>query len=267
MGEHDVTTFYESYDERARLGPSSVELLRTRHLLKQWLPAPPADILDVGGAAGAYAVWLAQLGYDVDLVDLVAKHVAQAAEASERSGRSLRHIGLADARQLSHADSCVDVVLLMGPLYHLPSAEDRRQVLAEAWRVLRPGGLLVAAAIGRWASTGDGLARGFLAEEAFAEMVAQDVRTGVHENPTGDERWFTTAYFHTPDELAEEVASAGFAIDGPVAVEGPFPVHEGLLDGGAKQQQALIAIQRLERDPSVMGASPHLLVAGRKSPA
>jgi SAM-dependent methyltransferase len=262
-----MSAFYSEYDERGRLGPSSMELLRTRQLLSEWLPNPPADVLDVGGAAGIHALWLAQKGYDVDLVDLLPKHVAQAEAASATSSHALRSIRLADARDLDKADASFDVVLLLGPLYHLTDLHDRRRALAEAWRVLRPGGLLVAAAIGRWASTGDGLTRGFLAEEAFADIVAHDVASGVHENPTGDARWFTTAFFHTPDQLAGEVTEAGFAVDGPVAVEGPFPAHETLLDGADGQVRAMAAIQRLERDPTVMGASPHLLVAGYKSPS
>jgi hypothetical protein len=106
---------------------------------------------------------------------------------------------------------------------------------------------------------------GYLGEEPFAAIVAGDAATGVHRNPDAHPCWFTTAYFHTPGELASEVAAAGFEIDGPVAVEGPWPVHASLLDGGAKQGTVLAAIRRLERDPSVLGGSPHLLIAGRKS--
>lgn len=268
MGEHDdVSAFYERYDERGRLEPRSIELLRTQLLLEGWLPPAPAEVLDVGGAAGVYALWLAGLGYAVDLIDVVAKHVSQSLEASSRSSHPLRSVRLGDARQLDQVDESVDVVLLLGPLYHLTAASDRDRALAEAWRVLRHGGLVVAAGISRWASTGDGLARGFLGEPPFAEIVAQDVATGVHHNVTGDGRWFTTSYFHTPDGLRAEMVTAGFEVDGPVAVEGPFQVHESLLDGGANQHRAMSAIGRLERDASVLGASPHLLVAGRKSPA
>jgi ubiquinone/menaquinone biosynthesis C-methylase UbiE len=51
------------------------------------------------------------------------------------------------------------MVLLLGPLYHLVQAEARQAALAESARVLRPGGVLVAAGISRWASALDGLAR------------------------------------------------------------------------------------------------------------
>ncbi len=256
--------YYERSDEADRLGADPVELLRTRELLKAWLPSAPAEVLDVGGGAGVYALWLAGLGYTVDLVDAMPKHVHLASDASARAGRPLRSAQVGDARALTQADASVDAVLLLGPLYHLTEAADRAVALQEAWRVLRPGGLVIAAAIGRWASTADGLMRGYLGEEPFPAIVADDVAAGVHRNPGAHPAWFTTAYFHTPDELATEVAAAGFEVDGPVAVEGPWPVHASLLDGGALQETALTAIRRLERETSVLGGSPHLLAAGRK---
>ncbi|MGV8907615.1 MAG: class I SAM-dependent methyltransferase [Propionicimonas sp.] len=259
-----IAGYYERSDEDGRLRTDRVELLRTRELLSAWLPPAPAEVLDIGGAAGVHALWLAAQGYVVDLVDPMAKHVDRARAASQLSERPLRHVSVGDARKLDYPDHCADVVLLLGPLYHLVDGSDRRLALAEALRVLRTGGMVVAAAIGRWASTADGLMLGYLGEDGFPAIVAQDVRTGVHGNPTAHPGWFTTAYFHTPDELVEEVTSVGFEVDGPIAVEGPWPMHESLLDGGAKQQVALAAIRRLEREPSVLGASPHLLVAGRK---
>jgi SAM-dependent methyltransferase len=259
-----VSGYYERSNEQGRLGDASVELLRTRELLTGWLPTAPAEVLDVGGGAGVYALWLAAQGYVVDLIDPMQKHVDQARAASVQSAHPLRAVILGDARTLDRPDACVDAVLLLGPLYHLVEADARARALAEAFRVLRPGGVVVAAAIGRWASTMDGLALGYLGEEGFAAIVAEDLATGVHRNPTAHPGWFTTAYLHTPAQLATEVSGAGFEAEGPVAVEGPTPVHASLLDGGPNQAAALAAIRRLERDPSLLGASPHVLVAGRR---
>ncbi|HEY3408360.1 MAG TPA: class I SAM-dependent methyltransferase [Propionicimonas sp.] len=263
-GDDAVRAYYERSDEAGRLKSDSVELLRTRELLATWLPHAPAEVLDVGGGAGIHALWLAGLGYTVDLVDAMPGHVEQAVEASRLTTSPLRSAEVGDARALARADASVDAVLLLGPLYHLTAAADRQRALAEALRVLRPGGVAIAAGISRWASTADGLMLGYLGEEPFPAIVAADVATGVHRNPDEHPHWFTTAYFHTPEELAADVADAGFEVDGPVAVEGPWPVHPDLLDGAAKQEAALAAIRRLERDPSVLGGSPHLLVRGRK---
>ena len=262
--DDDVRGYYQRSDEAGRLGSGAVELLRTRELLGAWLPSAPAEVLDVGGGAGVYALWLAGRGYTVDLVDAMPKHVEQARDASRRAASPVRSAEVGDARALPQADASVDAVLLLGPLYHLTAAPERAIALQEAWRVLRPGGVVIAAAIGRWASTADGLMLSYLAEEPFAAIVADDVATGIHRNPNAHPGWFTTAYFHTPEELATEVSAAGFEIDGPVAVEGPWPVNPDLLDGAAKQETALAAIRRLEREPSLLGGSPHLLIAGTK---
>lgn len=71
--------------------------------------------------------------------------------------------------------------------------------------------MLFAAAISRFASLHDGLAQGFLFAPEFAAIVATDVLKGTHTNPTRHPGWFTSAYFHRPDELASEVSLAGFA--------------------------------------------------------
>lgn len=71
---------YETIEEARRLERinSQIERVRTQELLQRYLPPPPAVILDVGGAAGAYAFWLAEMGYVVHLIDAVPHHIEQA---------------------------------------------------------------------------------------------------------------------------------------------------------------------------------------------
>ena len=67
----EIVEFYTLTDEEARLGKGSsqLEFERTKELLLRFLPPPPAVVVDVGGASGPYAFWLAGLGYRVHLVD------------------------------------------------------------------------------------------------------------------------------------------------------------------------------------------------------
>ena len=134
---------------RAGLGKGGgmLEEIRMRELILRFLPPPPGVVLDVGGGPGRYSCWLAEMGFEAHLVDPVEKHVRQAREASESQPRHpLASVALGDARSLDHRDGAVDVVLLMGPLYHLTARERRLMALREAHRVLKPGGLLVAKA-------------------------------------------------------------------------------------------------------------------------
>src|SRR6185295_6561720 len=156
----------------------------------------------------------------VHLVDPVARHVRQAEAANHP--RRLASARVGDARALDRADASVDVVLLLGPLYHLPERTDRLAALREARRVLRPGGRLFAAAISRFASLIDGIRTGKLLDDpAFAAIVERDLEDGRHINETGTLSFFTTSYFHRPEDLAAEVTEAGFEEAVVHALEGP----------------------------------------------
>lgn len=243
-----------------------MEELRTTELLARWLPPSPAVVLDVGGAAGRYALPLAAAGYEVHLIDPVPLHVEQAHEASRVASRPLASIHLGDARALAFDDGSADAVLLLGPLYHLVGRDERLRALREARRVLKAGGVAVVAGISRFASTADGIVAGMLSDARFASIVAEDVASGVHLNPTAHPGWFATAYFHRPEELAEEVASAGLVPDGPVAVEGLgwlAPDVDAMLEDAPTRGRVLEAIRRVEREPALLGASAHFLVAGQ----
>jgi ubiquinone/menaquinone biosynthesis C-methylase UbiE len=263
----EMSAFYDRGEEQGRLADwGRLEFLRTRELLARFLPPAPATVLDVGGAAGAYALPLAAEGYQVHLVDPVALHIEQARAASAaQPDAPLASAVVADARELPFDDASADAVLLLGPLYHLTEADDRARALREAHRVLHPGGLLAAAAITRFASTLDGVAQGFLLEPGFEAIVEQDLADGQHRNPADHPRWFTTAYFHRPDELEREVAAAAFdvlailAIEGAVGAAAETHALDNWLDDPAKREILLRAIRRVEAEPSLLGASPHVM--------
>lgn len=264
-----IAEYYDNAPEESRLehGAFQLEGLRTRELIERHAPPPPATVLDVGGAAGAYAFWLAERGYDVHLVDATPRLVEEARQRNERAAKRLASCRVGDARAIPADDGSAELVLMLGPLYHLVDSADRDRALREAARVLRPGGTLIAAAISRWASALDGLSRDLFQDERFAEIVEQDVRSGQHRNSTERVDYFTTAYFHAPEDLRAEAARAGFAIEGLYGVEGPGWIMPDLADrwGDSERRAALLRVARLlEREFSVLGSSAHLLVVGRE---
>jgi SAM-dependent methyltransferase len=268
----DVAAYYARGLERDRLagGPGALELARTQVLLERYLPPSPAVVADVGGGPGQYAVWLAERGYRVHLVDPMPLHVEQARLAARgRPGTALASAEVGDARAIPLPDGSADAVLLLGPLYHLAERAERLQALAEARRVCRQGGVIIAAAISRFASTLDGLRGGYLEDPAFAAVAAGDRRDGRHRNPTGDPAYFTTAYFHRPEELAAECAAAGLVHEATLAVEGPgwlLPDLDARLADERRRAVLLAALAALETEPALLGVSAHLIAVARLRP-
>jgi SAM-dependent methyltransferase len=261
-----ILDFYaKTIDESTRLSGSAdgrLEMVRTQELLRRHLPAAPAGVLDVGGGPGVHAAWLVADGYAVHLVDPVRRHVEQARE----SGCTVE---LGDARNLSAGDASYDVVLVMGPLYHLVDAADRHRALAEACRVVRPGGLVAAAGINQYASLFEHTAYAHLDREPIRANIEKILATHVHDGKRG----FTEAYFHSPQLLEREMREAGLHTVTVYGVEGPAwsllkateqyagePVADSPLFASA-----LTAARLAEPYPELLAASSHLLAVGTKA--
>jgi ubiquinone/menaquinone biosynthesis C-methylase UbiE len=267
----EVLEHYASGYESQRLlgGSSQIELARTQELILRYVPPPPAVIFDVGGGPGMYACWLAKQGYEVHLVDAHPLHVELARQASlAQPDAPLAEIVFGDARSLKRPDTSVDVVLLLGPLYHLTERPDRLKALLEAHRILRLGGFLFAVGISRFASVLDGLRQGFLDDPAFVQIVERDLTDGQHRNPMNHPDYFTTAFFHDPKELVAEVEESGFLYVKTLPIEGPLWLSSYMTENFNNPQRRelyLELMRRLEQEPSLLGVSAHLLVVARKA--
>ena len=268
--DDEILSFYDGFDEEGRLtrGQGTLEFARMQELLERFLPPPPKVVLGVGGGAGAYSCWLALRGYEVHLIDPVPRHVDLARKASaSQPTHPIAAISLGDARSLGHQDESVDVVLLMGPLYHLTSREDRIKALRESHRVLKVGGQVFAKAINRFASLFSGLTHGLIDDPYFASMLQRDLGDGQHRNPDRKEDYFTTSFFHRPDELESEVGEAEFVVKELIAVQGPGLLATDLKErwpDAARRQRLLDLIRAVEKERTLLGVSYHFLVVAQK---
>jgi SAM-dependent methyltransferase len=271
----EIIAHYSPGAEEERLATlARLEHIRMSELLGRYLPPPPAVVADVGGGPATYALPLARAGYLVHLIDPAPGHIATARRISlsqdtgqQRTGQ-LASVQAGHARALPWPDGSADACLLFGPMYHLTDAGERQEALAEAHRILRPGGLLMVTAISRFASTMAGLARGLLADPAFEPVVDADVRTGQHRNPDRRPGWFTTAFYHRPDQFADEVRDSRFALSALLTVSGPAAYLQNLawwLDDPGRQDTLLRAIRRVEAEPALLGAGPAVLAVARRA--
>ncbi|TWP51851.1 class I SAM-dependent methyltransferase [Lentzea tibetensis] len=248
----EITAHYADGVERTRLTRSPhgrLEFLRTQEILRRTLPKN-AKVLDVGGAMGVHAEWLAQDGHRVHLIDPVPDHVEAAAQLPGVTA------AIGDARQLDTEDNSVDVVLLFGPLYHLTDPRDRQTAIGEAKRVLRTGGQVFAAGISRYLTLMELGTNGGITQINESD-VDEVVRTGRYNEHAG----FVETHFHTADELAQELG--GFSDITVFGVEGPAWPTLDATNNDEHIDGAIRAARLVETDPHLIHASAHLLARAR----
>jgi len=151
-----------------------------------------------------------------------------------------------------------------------------QRLFSQIERILRINALqtitqeVAAAAISRFASLLDGLWQRFVDDSVFAALLERDLATGRHLPPAGAPDYFTTAYFHRPGELADELTDVGFAVEDVMGVEGPgwlVPDFDGWWGDDVRRERLLGWIAGVEREPELMGVSAHVLAIGSAAPA
>lgn len=140
-----LTNYYGHYDEDGRLTSryGMIEYATTMKYIEKYLK-PGMRILEIGAATGRYSHALARQGYCVDAVELV-EHNIEIFKQNTTDGEKVT-IMQGNAMDLSSfQNDTYDITLLLGPMYHLFTAEDQRKALAEAIRVTKKGGIVFSA--------------------------------------------------------------------------------------------------------------------------
>ena len=167
-----LTDFYSNYDEEGRLlsRHGQVEYLTTMRCIEKYL-RPGMRVLEIGAATGRYAHTLARMGYRVDAVELV-QHNIDIFNSLTQPGENVT-IRKGNAKELTFfEDEMFDLTLLLGPMYHLFTVEDQLQALAEAIRVTKKGGIVMAAYCGNDATMVQYcFGRGMLKEQRYKDLV------------------------------------------------------------------------------------------------
>jgi len=140
-----LNDYYSNHDENGRLTSQrgSVEFLTTMRYIEKYLK-PGDKILEIGAATGRYSHTLARKGYAVDAIELIEHNIEIFRQNTEPDEKITVTQG--NAMDLSgFSDNTYDVTLLLGPMYHLYSKEDKKRALSEAIRVTKKGGIVFAA--------------------------------------------------------------------------------------------------------------------------
>ena len=275
-----IRNYYKNFDEKNRLkndASGRLEFLMTMSVLEKHLPsaggtnngAGAVTVLDIGGGAGAYAFPLAERGYKVTLADLSEELISQAkAQKAAENARNIVSCDIANATNLSiYKDNQFDVVLLLGPLYHLLEESERKLCVSEIRRVLKPHGKIFASFI-PYLSGSIGIVERywFHPEQVGIDNLTEVFKSGKFNNLTN--QGFQEGYYPKSAEIERLFADNGFEKDLLRSVRGfGYQKEEQLFKIADAQifDKIIELIDSTAEDKAIIETCGHAIYAGHKS--
>ena len=260
-----VVNSYENYKEENRLTTNNarrIEFITTTRVFVELIEAK-SKILDCAAGTGIYSFWFADKGHDVTATDITPRHIDIINQTLNNRNCHM-NTSVLDATDMScFADESFDIVLNMGPFYHLITEEQREKCLKECLRVLRKGGLLITAYIPRhfifqYIATSD--------EKYLDENLAKQlIETGVLRHDDENCFW-TDTYYSSRDEMETIYKSYGLEVVDHFAQDGLAPLLSREVDKWNETQFKIWCDYHYSvcRELPVLGASNHVVIIGRK---
>ncbi|MDO4276498.1 MAG: class I SAM-dependent methyltransferase [Eubacteriales bacterium] len=260
-----VVENYENYREEERLTTNNarkIEFITTARVMDKLL-SKNLKVLDCAAGTGIYAFYLADRGYEVTASDITPRHIEVIKDQLKNKSYSMRTAVLDAADMSIFEDESFDVVLNMGPFYHLTEEEQRMKCLSESLRVLKKGGILITAYIPRFfvfqfAAMNDSK---FL-DRKLAEQI---VETGVLRHD--DEKCFwTDTYYSCKSEMEQLYVDNSLEVIDHFAQDGLAPLLAYKVDSWSEEEFKVWCDYHYSvcREESTLGASNHVVIAGRK---
>jgi ubiquinone/menaquinone biosynthesis C-methylase UbiE len=266
-----VLKYYDSFDEWGRLDREPAEFLVNLHHIRSNLPNQ-GRLLDIGAGPGKYSISLVELGYEVTLADLTPRLVEMAKLKAREAGMEKRINGyhVADARNMDvFGDERFDACLMLGPMYHLQTEEDRIKAVNELHRVTKKGGLVFVAFMSRIRHLATSLMfPGAWKPNHTSQGLSDFLVSGVFNH--SDEGRFTGAYYFDIDEIKPFMEAHGFESEkliGSGSIAGAMNSEQWdywRQRGDEEFGQVMQIVMEASESPYILGTSSHLLYIGRR---
>lgn len=259
---NEIERWYdEKYDEWNRLERHRIEFDITKRYLDEYIQGKNLKIFDIGGGPGRYSMYLAEKGHKVSLLDLSKRNIEVAREKCTERGITLEDYIHGNALNLDKYDEQMyDVIMMMGPLYHLVSEYDRRVAVEGALKLLKKNGIIVVSFISNYAPIQDYL-KGLYEIESVDELLGY-----LDDGKNTEEMGFTTAYFTSHIEAKNLMNSFGLTELVFAGIENILGSKEDEVNMLEERQYIkwLEICYRLSQDENLMGTSEHFLYIGQK---
>jgi SAM-dependent methyltransferase len=263
--QEEYLEYYANYDEEMRLLSHNITRIEFDTTLRALAPYIHSahTLTELGAATGRYSLHYAQQGMAVTAVELVPELVAQLKANTKRMslGVSVYEANATDVHFIESGSQ--DMVLILGPLYHIQSESGRQAVLKEANRVLKPNGIVAIAYISRF------FVAGLLAKMSNTLVLPQVLNElsehGLVTSPDVDP-FFRTGYFATPAEIESLAIQSGFSVENHIATDGYVRfIGKEINQLSEPQYQAWFNYHFSTcAEPSLLGSSNHGLVIAKK---
>lgn len=260
----------DEWDRLERTVKATFEFENTTDYLEAHLPES-GHVLDVGGAAGRYSIWLAERGFEVTLADLSEAQLDVAREKVREHGVEERvTIERADVRNLPYADGTFDATCCLGgPLSHITDEGEREEAVQELHRVTKSGSPVFVSVMG------------FVAVVQNLIKCAPDFPQGVRQLPdlvetrTYDPELvasngiedpsFVACHFFRAKELQDLLERNAIEVGVVAGLEGPASNLGGEVEEASEEDQERIrsVVERVREDPTFADLSNHILAVGR----
>ena len=256
---------YENYREEDRLTTNQarrIEFLTTVRVLDGLLDGHKR-ILDCAAGTGIYSFYYAEKGHTVTATDITPRHIEIIRDSLKTKSYSME-TAVFDATDMSlFEDESFDIMLNMGPFYHLIEQDDKEKCLKECYRVLKKGGLLVTAYIPRFYV----FQYVAMQDERYLDpaLAKQLIETGVLRHD--DEKCFwTDTYYATYDEMELLYKDRDITVVDHFAQDGLTPQFSGKVDLWNEEQFRVWCDYHYSicREKSLLGASNHVVIIGKK---
>ncbi|MDD2806470.1 MAG: class I SAM-dependent methyltransferase [Elusimicrobiales bacterium] len=251
-------------EELARLARdyySKVEFAVQLHHITRLIP-PGASVLDIGSGPGRYAVELLRRGNKVALADLSESFLKKAGEEIARQGLQAGVLAIKQQNAVrldAFGDAQFDHALLLGPVFYMDKAEERRQALAEAARVVKPGGLVFLTML----SSLRCVAEMFYVPVLKYRLTALDSYAARLEDELGG--------LNSPQAVRQLIADCGLEITGTYGADSAAGMAFDKIDEAAAVpgywEKMVAALVRLSAEPALAGLSSHTTYILRKPAA
>lgn len=264
---NNIVNFYNKYDEESRISTNNarkVEFNVTTSILNQYIDDQD-KIIELGAGTGVYSFYYAARGNEVVATDMTPKYVEIIQQKLHKVSNSINlQAEVANATDMRRYNpESFDVVLCLGPMYHLINEKDREKCIMESLRLLKKGGILAVSYINKHYVLNSVMTQ----DKRFLTHNFVDKILSIGAIKEGEKECFwTDAFFTTPSEMESLASKFHIQIIDHVSTDGISPLLGNLVDEmNDEEYESWMHYSLCScREKSILGISNHALLICRK---